>query len=302
MAAMARIPLPTNFNALPSPQIPGYYAQDQSRRDWHTIVQCILLSDTSAESVADSLASDVNTGNLDLTGNNALHPAKRTSQIFATIVDIAIHIPFNHVAQYRLLGLMQALRRQSGPPEAIREAIREIDGSVGEFFWADLPTFSFLIHDLFDYMIPLQSEATRMAGHGWSGQEWLNYNAFLSLLLAEGVAGQCDPDLGFDHLALRLLHLTLEIPQTNQDLESNIPAAVVWILNAGKWIHAHDGLLIDPRVQKRKDKLYNGQDGFCVERWSFWKRRFEEIAQDDGLLSETKNWALQAGEYMESLG
>ncbi|KAK4888264.1 hypothetical protein LTR27_012807 [Elasticomyces elasticus] len=297
--------LQTNSRPLPAPHIPAYYPQDQSRTDFNTLASCILHPETSSiDNVAATLATQINSGDVTLPDDDARHPANRTIQIFTSVAKIAIQTPWDHVAQLRLMELLKALRRQPGPPENVREAIRESDGSAGDFTWASLPTFSFLTHELWDYHVPLPGHATRVAGPGWSVKEWLNYNGFLSLLLAEGVSEACQPGLGFEMLALRCLCLALEYDLGVAELGAMVPAAAMWSLNAGEWVRraCDGGLMIGGRVQDLGRKLYHGPEGFCAERWEFWMRRFEEIAIGDGVPVETVGWALRAAEVMEEMG
>lgn len=90
--------------------------------------------------------------------------------------------------------------------------------------------------------------------------------------------------------------------------ELSVPAAVNWILLLGHRIYtfskenqnstgepAMEMWLGFPHVHSF---LWKGMDGYNLERWSFWKGRFGEIARLDGGKEWVKTLASQAGEEM----
>jgi hypothetical protein len=74
-------------------------------------------------------------------------------------------------------------------------------------------------------------------------EAWANVNNFLALLAATSYGSTADPNRGqLLHFGARLLRQTLELPLPNWRLELNLPAAITWMLSAGRVIYANLGL------------------------------------------------------------
>lgn len=84
-----------------------------------------------------------------------------------------------------------------------------------------------------------------------------------------------------------------------------VPAAAKLVEIAGPkisgWHHEYE---YGPRVMMDPGKggpLWNGLHGFCRERWTFWRKRFFELARETRLGSSIREDARRAGEMMESI-
>jgi hypothetical protein len=223
--------------------------------------------------------------------------------LFGTLMSIAMLIPSNHIYHQRLLALVRALKGLPQPALAVCETLNsEWPFDEWAFRGQDLPTFDIQYSEEFGYkgrfeFIP-EEEPARW---DWlTTTEWLNLNKFISLLVAEDLVGVMN---WFPSSGLIVLWHTLEFERGVQVLEDNIPVAAVWILTAGKWMRAHRELdmknpwvAIDGKIQE-----YDGPDGFCDERWQFWKSKFRDFSVRNDLKDETKAWAQAAADHMVDL-
>ena len=83
-----------------------------------------------------------------------------------------------------------------------------------------------------------------------------------------------------------------------------MPPAATWILIAGEKIHAlckvdHDRKDGAPGVTPYHDEwLWGKGRGYGLDRWAFWKRRFEEIGKTEGLGEGVRHVAAKAAKRM----
>ena len=79
-------------------------------------------------------------------------------------------------------------------------------------------------------------------------------------------------------------------------LDVYVPLAGMWILLCGNVIFAHCRNLVTPDY-KDAGKNWKGANGFSIERWIFWKKRFGEIKGHDQASEKTKELAAE-GEWL----
>jgi hypothetical protein len=99
-------------------------------------------------------------------------------------------------------------------------------------------------------------------------EAWANVNSFLALSASRW--STADPNVAYlFRLGVRLLRQTLELPLPNQRLELNLPAAMAWILNAGRIIYAKPGFEFQFRdsYTDSNAEMYWGPNTFNDERW-----------------------------------
>ena len=84
-------------------------------------------------------------------------------------------------------------------------------------------------------------------------------------------------------------------------LDDLVPAAAVWVVFAGKVLkfnsvgytqYRHDGGT--GRLPWSVGALWKGQKGFSIERWKFWRERFEAVRAVEGVSDFTREWADRA--------
>ena len=84
-------------------------------------------------------------------------------------------------------------------------------------------------------------------------------------------------------------------------LEAFIPAAVAWVSILGSEIFSWDreipsgGTKGDPG---RRGPLWDGQRGFCKERWNLWRQRFAELSSSSELSEELRELAAEGAAKM----
>ena len=122
--------------------------------------------------------------------------------------------------------------------------------------------------------------------------EWLAINAFAAHLLARF------PDESFLRFGIYSLRDTLENTsweRRTQDgtkladgdltaLNGLVPAAAQWILIAGKEMYANDFTVEDHST--------------CRKKWARWRQEFANVAEREGLETETKRMVKEAAEVM----
>lgn len=145
-------------------------------------------------------------------------------------------------------------------------------------------------------------------------RNYTNGNVFAALYLRD-LDESSSKEFGLmRHYCLSIMRVALEVatdtPQQIRRTEIHVPQAARWIEIAGHniynfskanldntgenviqvWIGGEDGGFL----------VWTGADGFSVERWTFWKRRFGEIAHSE-VKEEVKKLAAQAVEEMEKI-
>ena len=106
--------------------------------------------------------------------------------------------------------------------------------------------------------------------------------------------------------ALWLMRGALEYPGNDREevepLKNYLPAAVAWVSIIGPEIFSWDNEF--PTGHREGDPgrggpLWNGQHGFCKERWKLWKQRFVELSSSDELDKELREVAAEGAAKMD---
>ena len=133
----------------------------------------------------------------------------------------------------------------------------------------------------------------------------MNYNSFLAHLYEHRIF-PTDPTY-----ALWAMRAAFEDERSHE--EKKVRSS--WILGATQWIlwngQSIFNLILEPALydvthETWPDRgawdvgsLYNGTAGLSLERWQFWKRRFQEASQDTDLTDECKAVSGRAMAMME---
>lgn len=93
-----------------------------------------------------------------------------------------------------------------------------------------------------------------------------------------------------------------------QFLDVVVPAAAQWMLHAGKAIFNSGDEVQEDEIQPSHGldslaivKLWKGKPGFCKERWTLWKKRFEWAHSVGELNGVSRGLAWQAKKAMEEI-
>lgn len=91
-----------------------------------------------------------------------------------------------------------------------------------------------------------------------------------------------------------------QTPEDYRDGAIYIPSAATWFLIAGKKIYelckSNYRRKDSSRylAKEKKDYQWRGDNGYCLERWAFWRKRFGEIKMTQGLQDDVKDIAGRA--------
>ncbi len=108
----------------------------------------------------------------------------------------------------------------------------------------------------------------------------------------------------FDFWAIVVMREALESLEFNLEIqlpEALIPAAVAWVSILGPEMYSWDyefpyGVNLSDRG--RGGPLWNGQHGFCKERWTLWKQRFTELSSSSELSEDLRKLAAEGATKM----
>ncbi|CZR56227.1 uncharacterized protein PAC_06115 [Phialocephala subalpina] len=81
-------------------------------------------------------------------------------------------------------------------------------------------------------------------------------------------------------------------------LDETIPLAAQWIKLCGEQIFEIDKYIGSYAAGGRK---WKGKQGFCLERWQFWRRRFSEISEFEQASDETRRVCKETARLMEEI-
>lgn len=135
-----------------------------------------------------------------------------------------------------------------------------------------------------------------------STESWTALNAFVARMEAGGL-------LNFDVYAVWALRSALEdwtpVPGAQDPLDADalnaaIPPAVVWILYAQDKIKELSQKGEEGDRVTRGGPRWTGPSGFSVERWNFWRQRFEEMSNRGDLNEEARALADRAYKSMSN--
>ncbi|MCJ1418860.1 hypothetical protein MMC32_005211 [Xylographa parallela] len=232
---------------------------------------------------------------------DALYPPKRTEDgdmqlqkfFVINVWDVILHmirqIPDEHPAQDNLLELVEALR------DLPTDIVVEIWSEKAKI-WQDLP---FLVDILETEYYKIDQETLPDDGKDAARKEWHSINAFAARLTAEGLQ---DYRI-FGLWALRVALEEQPEPQAPEYqlqgpiLDCRVPVAATWIRRCGVQMFVSDGACY-LRHGGKGGRLWQGEEGFDLERWRLWKRRFGEISKDKWGSEKTRQLAQAAEKEM----
>lgn len=197
------------------------------------------------------------------------------------LFQIAQQIPYNSLAQYKLVGVFREL------------SLLPDGGKAG---WQKLPQLGWVLRDWFNLM---PNEKTIASDHaddiiGF----WVNVNAFWARLGGNGVHSTID-------LAIWSLRSALEdeISTDNGRLvNSRVLAAAQYIEYEGHILQQRLALNWKPQDNEvqmfRGGPLFTGDSGLSDARWEFWISQFRELSEKTST-EEAKSAAIRAARLLE---
>ncbi|KAK3215266.1 hypothetical protein GRF29_19g2744316 [Pseudopithomyces chartarum] len=207
-----------------------------------------------------------NTGQEDL-WNSILHSAKR--------------IPYQQNGHKKLLDLIKAIQKCPEPSlseeqsmyttlsslgRQVREVYNDSPGDIGKFppeihAWTNCNYFLALLNN----------------------SEILNLHIYVIWAMREALEEKADPP--------------------KEWYDTHVPAAAVWVFVLGRKLYEREEDLTPKSEYEgnpaRGGELWTGGSEFSKARWAFWKKRFGEVAGEEGVSQETKDIAKEAVAAME---
>lgn len=202
--------------------------------------------------------------------------------LWNSIIHSAKKIPFQQNGHSRLIDLVKAIKKHPGPSPTqeqsnyknlsglgmqVREAYNDNPrGDIGKF--------------------PPETHA------------WTNLNYFLARLTESEV-------LKLHIYVIWAMRDALEekADPVQEWYDAYVPAAAMWVFVLGRKLYEREEDLT-PKDDyggnpARGGELWTGGSEFSKARWAFWKKRFGEVAEHEGVRQETKDIAKEAVAAME---
>lgn len=215
--------------------------------------------------------------------------------LWAEMVALIKGISHSHPWQDRMVPLLSAIKEV---PRLVTPKMEELERDWGMDLWQDLPifgaevreswnqgpwkkirdgTFSYLLYNLF------------------SPDVWASLNAFTARITAASV-------LNFENYAMWILRHTLEEDRRNEEerikeVDDNLLAAATWIIYAGRIVYHNAAKDYTDSTETHPSHiryLRNFTKPFSIERWNFWKERFEFFRDHEVLKQTTRDSAGEA--------
>ncbi|OTA91287.1 hypothetical protein M434DRAFT_397307 [Hypoxylon sp. CO27-5] len=203
------------------------------------------------------------------TQQSELGPDGFVWELWVTLIEVSAQVPPYHSAQDVLCKAVILLDTIGDSEETEKP------------MWKDLSSFTMAIRDHWN-RAPIP-QARSDDDTTFTDSEWLNLNSFIARLYAANVlqAG------AFPIWELRSGLETSLSSEVKNETPANIRVRVAseWIIQSAPRI-LHESLLrtysdvVEGESTGRPFRggpLYSGESGFSVERWCFWKRRFQEL-------------------------
>ncbi|KAH0559380.1 hypothetical protein GP486_004104 [Trichoglossum hirsutum] len=180
-------------------------------------------------------------------------------------IEFARAIPHNHPSQERLVNLVIQLTRVEGQKTIIITQQRKCR------FWADLPRLEECMGE-----VRAPPRADQLSEFGESARKYINWNSFAARMHSTGL-------VDWEIYGLWAFRDALENTISGKPVVNcYVTAATEWVAHGGKALFRcfSDGPLDDETVHLTGNgHLYWGRTGLSLERWRFWKRRFQEIGE-----------------------
>ncbi|KAF2177840.1 hypothetical protein K469DRAFT_719311 [Zopfia rhizophila CBS 207.26] len=215
--------------------------------------------------------------------------------LWYSVLHSAKRIPWNDSLQEKLLSLVQTVKLRPDPPRNFDIKKTKSDGVLSSStLWSSLLLLGPTTRESFNDSPGVQA--------GYQPPEiaaWANFNAFLARLTSSSIAN-------FWIYAIWELRSALETRHEKTKkytLDAAVPSAAVWVLILGKTLYDKEEDLTPKEANHgspaRPGELWQGgKPEFSKARWGFWRGRFAEVAEDEGLRMETSRIAGMASEFM----
>ncbi|KAL6716084.1 hypothetical protein ACLMJK_005650 [Lecanora helva] len=275
-------------------------AEQQTITTYHDLLSRRITPLEAAQTISSLYVSRIEEGDV-----NSWYPW--------TILLDAVKTIESDVDSLRLVAqMLRCISQLPEPLDVSGEAVKS--GINAQVFWRDMPGFSYAFRQATPFVLIEDLEG--QDGVAWedAARRVSNANIFAALYLQELVPNGPERDFSsMRKFALDQLMWTLEIETENagqlRRAELYVPAVANWIRIAGRNLYAY---CKDNRDYKNEDVpqrwmggpeygselLWTGRDGYNIERWQLWNRRFDEIAAHSGVSAKVRDIAAGIAEEM----
>ncbi|KAJ6099741.1 hypothetical protein N7467_001276 [Penicillium canescens] len=242
----------------------------------YTVLRDLFSDNISTHNAAESLAT--------IQLSNTTEPESNISSLWSFIIKCAYEFPEH---QIKLVDTLVQLSKLPDAKLANGDPILLHDMRV----WKDLPMLGWQFRDEWNASIPDGPPDQRASAIS----QMINRDKFTALLMTTK-----EPVFNYSWFALITFRDALEAPadQESGQLDGLIPAAATWIQVLGADIY---GWNEDFGRRGRGGSLWDGKDGFCVERWQLWRERFGATAKREELDDGARRAAVDAEQMMQRI-
>ncbi len=235
--------------------------------------------------------------------------------LWTAICDSIEHV--GHRMEY-LARLAQMVRCISRLPDVLDANGHPIQRKTkAQVYWRDVPRFAYCFSEMaIDYVFLEDLDRGLGVNRDSAIQKLLHGNVFGAMYLLE-----LDPDgprydywyfrkLARDQL-MHALELATDTHYQIRRAEVYVPPAAMWILLAGRNIYRYCKADMDStgeqlgqqRIggEQRSELTFLGRDGFNLERWMFWRTRFEQISKLERIDRDVMEYAIRAAKEMSEV-
>ena len=232
--------------------------------------------------------------------------------LWYAVIHASKKIPWNaDTEQAKLLNLVKALKARPDPPLPENTTI----AMKREWVWQPGVLWSKL-----NLLGPASTECLNDCcgcGAGWTPPEqraWANFNAFMARMTAGGLYDWANFFMYAMEDALESKPSDqgshVKAPSLETKMSSDLTVAAVWVLLAGDWLYENrlqddggvDGDKVDlalrdtklPWMLRKKQEFVRRV--LSAGRWTFWRRRFAQEAENGKLDKEVRDLCSRAAE------
>ncbi|KAF2135368.1 uncharacterized protein K452DRAFT_293272 [Aplosporella prunicola CBS 121167] len=219
--------------------------------------------------------------------------------------------------KYARLRMVWTLKCLAGLPDVL-DGKGEVVRENGRVFWRELPELGFCLREgVIEPQFAVDDfKRCKVPSKEWDANvdAFANAHAFAALCVRE-FGAKLPPQEGLLCFALWHLSETLEVELEGHEGRARhtmlyLPAAAQWIAVAGGAVHkacCANALGSGKKAQKGwigggygSYGLWDGGNGFSVERWRFWRKRLRRIAKvhpDEAVRKMAENAAVQMDRF-----
>lgn len=208
---------------------------------------------------------------------------------WALVLKAVRSVDYNDPALQALAALLGAIREVPMSRTPALDAFDRLWGRSESEFWQTLPIFGPAVREEWSGIGSSRDFYTRA--------QWATMNAFLACLSTAHV-------LDFSLYGIWTMRDTFEEVSGTVRLDNYVPAAAVWVLEAGNLMYDLAQKAQPPEWIANKSNggpLWKGRIWYSLERWAFWKQGFYAAIGTFELDNWAKEMATRAHHKMEQI-